>query len=190
MLSCLLTLTLFHCSVSSFHLTQESPQVSHTHTHTHTCASTVTHTHMRRTHTHAHTHSHTHTCAQRHTHTYAPQSHTHTCAQSHTHTYAPQSHTHILKQTHTYTQVHTYTQAHTYPNRHTHLHTGTTTACSILTHMDTRGGRYGQNLLSRYLSFISRLRYISLFIIRRVTRFEFLKKRTLHRWRNVIGYTV
>ncbi|XP_012673157.2 osteocrin [Clupea harengus] len=26
MLSCLLTLTLFHCSVSSFHLTQESPQ--------------------------------------------------------------------------------------------------------------------------------------------------------------------
>src|SRR4029434_8434150 len=32
---------------------------------------------------------------------------------------------------------------------------------------------------------ISRLRYISRFIIRRVTRFGFLKKRTLQRWRNV-----
>ena len=34
-------------------------------------------------------------------------------------------------------------------------------------------------------NFISRLRYISRFIIRRVTRFGFLKKRTLQRWRNV-----
>ena len=34
-------------------------------------------------------------------------------------------------------------------------------------------------------NFISRLWYISRFIIRRVTRFGFLKKRTLQRWRNV-----
>src|SRR4029434_4783238 len=34
-------------------------------------------------------------------------------------------------------------------------------------------------------NFISRLRYISRFIIRRVTRIGFLKKRTLQRWRNV-----
>src|SRR4029434_5515344 len=34
-------------------------------------------------------------------------------------------------------------------------------------------------------NFISRVRYISQFIIRRVTRFGFLKKRTLQRWRNV-----
>src|SRR4029434_3637650 len=34
-------------------------------------------------------------------------------------------------------------------------------------------------------NFISRLRYISRFIIRRVARFGFLKTRTLQRWRNV-----
>src|SRR4029434_9191176 len=42
-------------------------------------------------------------------------------------------------------------------------------------------------------NYISRLRYISRFIIRRWTRFQFVKKRTLQRWRNVstdIGYTV
>ena len=42
-------------------------------------------------------------------------------------------------------------------------------------------------------NFISRFRYISRFIICRVTRFEFVKKRTLQRRRNVstdLGYTV
>src|SRR4029434_1888742 len=34
-------------------------------------------------------------------------------------------------------------------------------------------------------NFISRLQYISRFIIRSVTRYGFLKKRTLQRWRNV-----
>src|SRR4029434_2735821 len=46
----------------------------------------------------------------------------------------------------------------------------------------TRGGRYGYHGIC---NFISRLRYISRFIIRTVTRFEFIFKRTLQRWRNV-----
>src|SRR4029434_10507192 len=36
-----------------------------------------------------------------------------------------------------------------------------------------------------FCNFISRLRYISRFIIRRLTRLGFVKKRTLQRWRNV-----
>src|SRR4029434_4145833 len=88
------------------------------------------------------------------------------------------SHTYFLVSTHTTSSERT----------HTHTHTHTHTRSSERTHTHTLGVGVGDMAKIFYhgiCNFISRLRYISRFIICRVTGFGFLKKRTLQRWRNV-----
>ena len=98
----------------------------------------------------------------------------------------------ITHKTHTHTHTHSHTLTHysclNYSqSAHTHTLTDTHYYClnySQSTH--TLGvGDMTKIFYHGICNFISRLRYISRFIIRRVTRFGFLKKRTLQRWRNV-----